>query len=91
MWNNMKYRVKVYAEMDKKTLLDDIQLISFIRNDAAAKHALHSNAKRISTREVTPKVYESALHFTPYFSFFHDRQVFLEIYLPKVDIAKYLW
>jgi len=31
------------------------------------------------------------LHFTPYFSFFHDRQVFLEIYLPKVDIAKYLW
>lgn len=91
MLSNTRCRVKVFANWEMTEIIEDIPLNLFVRNDAAAKHALLSNDKVLRTDRVRVKVHAAALYGTPYFSFFHDRQVFLKPYLPKLDIDKYLW
>lgn len=90
MSSNTRYRIKVYADADKKQLIEETTLLLFCRNDAAVKHAL-SNAKNFRTTEISTKVHSAYFHGTAYYSYFHDRHVYLEIYLPKIDISKYLW
>lgn len=90
MSSNTRYRIKIYADAEKRQLLEETTLILFCRNEAAVKHAL-SNAKELRTDRITSKVYQAYYQGTPYFSLFFDRQVFVEIFLPKVDYSMYLW
>lgn len=90
MSNHTRYRIKIYADPEKKGLIQETTLLLFCRNEAAVKHAL-SNAKALRTDRISAKVYEAYYNGTPYFSLFFDRQVFVEIFLPKIDYNKYLW
>lgn len=90
MSSNTRYRIKIYADADKRQLIEETTLLLFCRNEAAVKYAL-SNAKALRTDRVASKVYEAYYNGTPYFSLFFDRQVFVEIFLPKIDYNKYLW
>ncbi len=90
MWSNTRYRLKVYADQNCQEMIEDMSLMQFIRNDAGAKYALSNSAKPRSDL-VQIKVHAANFHGTPYFSWFYERQVFLKIYLPDIDVSKYLW
>jgi hypothetical protein len=90
MWNNTRYRVKLFTDHTYNEEIAEWELNLFLRDEAIAKNVL-SNAKRYRVDRIAALVHRANFHGTPYYSHFYDRQVFLKIYLPKFDISKYLW